>query len=105
MDSMFPFGFPGPTAFYLTLLVLTFALSQALMHYVLAGCLYVAWATMWPGKGGVPRDQQPLAATLRDWMPFLLGAAITAGVAPLLFIQIVYQRQFYTANLFVATPP
>lgn len=99
MDHMFPFGFPAPTAFYLTLFVLTFALSQALMHYVLAGSLYVAWAMAWPGKGSVTRDKQPLAATLRDWMPFLLSAAITAGVAPLLFIQIVYQRQFYTANL------
>ena len=99
MDSLFPFGFPGPTAFYLTLYVLAFALSQALMHYVLAGSLYVAWTTMWPGKASAPREQQPLAATLRDWMPFFLGAAITAGVAPLLFIQIVYQRQFYTANL------
>jgi hypothetical protein len=99
MDRLFPLGFPGPTAFYLTLYVLTFALSQALMHYVLAGSLYLAWATTWRGKASVTREKQPLAATLRDWMPFLLGAAITAGVAPLLFIQIVYQRQFYTANL------
>ena len=99
MDHMFPFGFPGPTAFYLTLYVVTFVLSQALMHYVLAGSLYMAWAAIWLGKAGETRGQQPLAATLRDWMPFFLGAAITAGVAPLLFIQIVYQRQFYTANL------
>ncbi len=29
----------------------------------------------------------------------MLSAAITAGVAPLLFVQILYQRAFYTANL------
>ena len=41
----------------------------------------------------------PLAAPLRDWLPFVLSAAITAGIAPLLFVQILYQRAFYTANL------
>ncbi len=99
MNVVFPFGLPAPTAFYLTLFVLTFVLHQAFMHYVLAGCLYVTWTAVWPGRGSVPRSEQPLAATLRDWMPFLLSAAITAGVAPLLFIQIVYQKEFYTANL------
>ena len=99
MNDVFPFGFPIPTAFYLTLYILTFVLHQIFVHYVLAGSLYVAWVTIWPGRGPVPRVEQPLAAMLRDWMPFLLSAAITAGVAPLLFIQIVYQRHFYTANL------
>ncbi|MES2789551.1 MAG: hypothetical protein V4719_08010 [Planctomycetota bacterium] len=99
MNVPFPLGFPAPTAFYLTLYVLTFALHQAFMHYVLAGSLYVAWTTSFPGRNNIIRNDQPLASTLRDWLPFLLSAAITAGVAPLLFIQIVYQRQFYTANL------
>jgi hypothetical protein len=99
MDTTFPFGFPTPTAFYLTLYVLTFALHQAFMHYVLAGTLYLTWATIFFGPDPIPRTEKPLAATLRDWIPFLLSAAITAGVAPLLFIQIVYQHQFYTANL------
>lgn len=99
MTATFPFGFSFPTAFYLTLYVLTFVLHQAFMHYVLAGCLYVTWSTIFPGLIVRPRVAQPLAATLRDWMPFMLSAAITAGVAPLLFIQIVYQHHFYTANL------
>lgn len=102
MSVLFPFNLPGPTAFYVTLLVLTFAVSQACMHYVVAGSLYVAWATLFPGRASVPRGDQPLGATLRDWLPFLLSAAITAGVAPLLFIQVVYQRHFYTANLLLS---
>jgi hypothetical protein len=99
MDSVFPFGFPTPTAFYLVLYVLTFVLHQALMHYVLAGSGYLAWCNLVPGAGDTPRTFQPLAAILRDWMPFALSAAITAGVAPLLFVQIVYPTAFYTANL------
>lgn len=102
MDTLFPFGLPEATAWYTTLYVLTFALHQALMHYVLAGSLVVAWATAFPGRGAVPRHEQPLVATLRDWMPFMLSAAITAGVAPLLFVQVLYQQQFYTANLLLS---
>ncbi|HEY2760898.1 MAG TPA: hypothetical protein VGI75_09145, partial [Pirellulales bacterium] len=95
MDQVFPFGLPWPTELYTTLYVLTFALHQALMHYVLAGSLYVAWTLAFPGTGAISRSQRPIAAALRDWMPFALGAAITAGVAPLLFVQILYQREFY----------
>ncbi len=102
MNQVFPFGFPLPTAFYLTLCVATFALHQAFMHYVLAGSLYVAWTVLLPGRDEMPRRLQPLAARLRDWMPFMLSAAITAGVAPLLFVQIVYPRLFYTANVLLS---
>ena len=91
---MFPFGLPSATAFYLTLYLLTFALHHALMHYVLAGSIYVAIVSWLPSGGKRPRLELPLAATIRDWMPFFLSAAITAGVAPLLFVQIVYPKHF-----------
>lgn len=116
MNVLFPFGLPFPTAFYLVLYVLTFALHQAFMHYVLAGSFYVAWCNLLPANGetsrvgrtGSPlyiensRTEQPLCSCLRDWMPFALSAAITAGVAPLLFVQIVYPKAFYTANLLLS---
>lgn len=41
----------------------------------------------------------PLAASVRARLPFMLGCGITAGVAPLLFLQLLHQRRFYTANL------
>jgi len=49
-----------------------------------------------------PNYDAPLAAILRDWLPFAVSAAITAGVAPLLFVQIVYPQNFYTANLLLS---
>jgi hypothetical protein len=101
MDSPFPFGFPTPTASYLALYVFTFALHQFFMHYVLAGSIYVGWCSLFPGTG-TPRGEQALAIAIRDWLPFLLSAAITAGVAPLLFVQIVYPKHFYTANLLLS---
>jgi len=96
MDAPFPFGFPWQTAFYLTLLVATWVLHVAFMHYVLGGSLYLAIRTVFDGNRP---DTCTTAQLLREWMPFLLSAAITAGIAPLLFAQIVYQHRFYSANL------
>jgi hypothetical protein len=79
--------FTGPVALWLVLYVLTFALHAVFASYVVAGAAYAL----------VRRDD--LAARTRDRLPFMLGLAITAGVAPLLFLQLLYQHRFYTANL------
>lgn len=99
MNVLFPFGFDTHLSFYLVVYVLTLVVHVFLMAYVLAGSLWLAWAAICPGTGLIPRAQQPVARLLRDWMPFALSGAITAGVAPLLFVQVLYRQQFYTANL------
>ena len=97
MNTLFPFGFPWPTVLYLVLYVVTLVIHVAFMNYVLAGSGYIALVRLF---GGDKRGSSgPMVTTLRDWTPFMLSAAITAGVAPLLFIQILYQHNFYTANL------
>lgn len=98
MSDLFPFGFPGPTALYLTLYIVTLVLHVLPMGYVLAGTALVAGRALWNLVGRAPGDGLA-EAVLRDWLPFFLGAAITAGVAPLLFLQILYKEGFYTANL------
>jgi hypothetical protein len=90
---MFPADAGWPSGLYLGLYVLTLAVHAGLIGYVLAGAGYAAVAAI-RGEGA-----DPVAAVLRDWLPFALGAAITAGVAPLLFVQLLYQERFYTANL------
>jgi hypothetical protein len=65
----------------------TLALHAVFVGYVVAGTAYVL----------VARDS--FAELVRGRLPFMLGCGITAGVAPLLFIQLLYQRRFYTANL------
>lgn len=92
---MFPFTLPTATAFYLVLYLGTLVLHVAFMAYVLAGSAYLATIAVWQRED---RDD-PFAGMLRSWLPFMLGVAITAGVAPLLFVQILYRTQFYTANL------
>ncbi len=80
---------------YLLLLVLTFALHALLIGFVLGAA---AWATVRALRGG----DDPIAGVSRDWLPFGLGAAITAGVAPLLLVQVLYQHRMYTATLLLS---
>ncbi len=106
MDTMFPFGYPLATAFYLTLFVVTLVLHVLFMNYVLAGTAWLAWSIV---VGRVPLGPKSVEISknapatsesiLADWIPTMLSGAITTGVAPLLFVQILYQREFYTANL------
>lgn len=98
MDKVFPFGFAGPTVFYLVLYVATLVVHVVFMNYVLAGTGYLVAATLGSRRRLEPNEAS-MTSVLRDWMPFVLSAAITAGVAPLLFIQILYKKAFYTANL------
>ena len=88
---MWPFaGSASPT--WLVLYLLTFALHVVLISYVLAGTAYAFVQAL-------RRKEDAVADRARDLLPFMLGLGITAGVAPLLFLQLLYQRQFYTANL------
>ena len=108
MNTLFPFGFPWPTAMYLTLFVVTAAIYMVFMNYVLAGAIVLLIGYLAPGArrrveggpGGPARSGLGLIMkVVRDWLPAILGLAITTGIAPLLFLQILYKRQFYTANL------
>ena len=93
---MWPFelGDTGGTieSLWLALYLLTFALHAVFVSYVAAGAGYTLVAA-------IRRSASPIAARTRDWLPFMLGAGITAGVGPLLFLQLLHQRRFYSANL------
>ena len=86
---MWPFDEGG---LVLALYVATLALHAAFIGYVVAGTAYTL-------VQAARRADDPLAATVRDRLPFMLGCGITAGVAPLLFVQLLHQHRFYTANL------
>lgn len=88
---MWPFS-ASPSSVWLVLYLLTFAIHVVLISYVLAGTGYALVQAL-------RRKDDPIADRARDLLPFMLGLGITAGVAPLLFLQLLYQRQFYTANL------
>lgn len=95
MNCVFPCGFPGPTAFYLAMYVGTLILHVIFMNYVLAGTAALVVTARSRADGGM----LGISDVLRDWMPFALSLAITAAIAPLLFLQILYKANFYSANI------
>ncbi|HEY3803723.1 MAG TPA: hypothetical protein VGL61_14010 [Kofleriaceae bacterium] len=82
---MWPFD--GDSGGVLALYLATLAVHAVFASYVVAGSAYAL----------VRRDAT--AHAVRTRLPFMLGCAITAGVAPLLFVQLLHQRRFYTAHL------
>jgi hypothetical protein len=82
---MWPFDVGGGV---LALYIATLALHAVFVSYVVVGTAYV-----------LLRRNDSLADVVRDRLPFMLGCGITAGVAPLLFVQLLHQHRFYTANL------
>lgn len=95
---MFPLELPFATQFYLDLYVVTFVVHLLLMFYVFAGTFHLAVF----GDAESTTAAGRINETVRDWLPFALSAAITAGIAPLLFIQLLYQFDYYTANVLLS---
>lgn len=89
-----PWPLDGTGGAYLPLYLVTLLLHAVLVGYVVAGTAVTL-------HGAARGRSSPLTAAARDGLPLALGLAITAGVAPLLFVQLLYQHRFYTANLLV----
>ncbi len=104
MNSLFPFGFPWPTAMYLTLFIMTATIYVLCMNYVVAGAIVLVLGYLAPGarqrvEGSSARSGLGLILkVVRDWLPAIFALAVTTGIAPLLCLQILYKRQFYTAE-------
>lgn len=101
LDAVFLSTLPATTAFYLALAAATLVLHVVFMNYALAGTLFVAGAAVAGRYSGrlAEGGTGSLEKVVRDWLPSAVSGAITAGIAPLLFVQMVYQKAFYTANL------
>jgi hypothetical protein len=99
MSAPFPFDLPATSLWYVALYAVTLLLHVAFMSYALGGAMLLGLAGVLGRLHGGAGAVAPMARVLKDWMPSALSAAITAGIAPLLFVQILYQQDFYSANL------
>lgn len=95
-----PAGLPGPPWLFHVLLVLTFFLHLVFMNLTLGGTL-LAWFSHLRGGGRLNGANGVLAARLMRVNVFAISLTITTGVAPLLFIQLLYQQYFYTGTIFL----
>ncbi len=89
------FGLPAPPWLFQFLLIFTFVLHLVFMNFVLGGMCIQAVA-LWRRAGETTRAL--LHITSRT-MPIAVSFTITTGVAPLLFVQVLYGQFFYTSNV------
>lgn len=92
-----PLPLPAPPWLLWFLLLLTFVLHVVVMNFVLGGSVIAAVARF-RGDDHAKR----LADFLARWMPTAVAAAITFGVAPLLFLQTLYGRLFFSSAVLIA---
>ena len=96
-----PLPIPAPPGLLWFLLTLGFFLHLLPMNFVLGGTP-IALAARWRARDGL----HPQHAALADWLaralPVAIAAAVTFGVVPLLFVQALYGRLFFTSAVLLA---
>lgn len=91
-----PAALPGPPWLFHLLWVVTFFVHLVFVNAVLGGALLAAIA------GTARPTARATAQLLVEVNSWTISFAITFGVAPLLFIQVLFGRFFYTATILVA---
>ena len=91
-------GMPGPPWLFHSLLVFTFFLHLIFMNLTLGGTL-MAFVANLRGGGRSTDANSVLAKRLMGVNIYAISLAITTGVAPLLFVQVLYQQFFYSGTI------
>ena len=93
-----PAGLPGPVWLFQSLLVLTFFIHVLFVNLTLGGSL-LAWVSHLVAGGGDDDPRGVLARRMASVNGYAISLTITTGVAPLLFIQVLYQQFFYSGTI------
>jgi hypothetical protein len=96
-----PSPLPAPYWVFKLLLNLTFFLHLIAMNLLLGGGLLALLARM---KSESSENARRLFNEIRRTLPSILPATITLGVAPLLFVQVLYGQFFYASSIIVGWP-
>lgn len=96
-----PNPLPAPYWVFKLLLIVTFYLHILAMNFLMGGAV-VAVMGKW-----LSRNREYGVRSFFDVgrkLPALVAATITLGIAPLLFVQVVYGQYFYTSSILMAWP-
>jgi hypothetical protein len=94
-----PVPLPAPAWLVQVLLVFTFILHLVLMNLLVGGAVMLAVSSLFGRHNPRHRD---LARRVVQVMPPVVAFTITLGVAPLLFLQLLYGQFFYTSSVLMA---
>ena len=96
-----PNPLPAPYWVLKLLLIVTFYLHILAMNFLMGGAV-VALAGRWR-RGNRAFAVRSFFDVGRK-LPSLVAATITLGIAPLLFVQVIYGQYFYTSSIVMAWP-
>jgi hypothetical protein len=101
-----PIPLPAPAELLTFLLVLTFLLHLVPMNFVLGGSLLMvlSYARARSAADEKARHHRRLIEVLARAFPAAIAFTITLGVAPLLFIQVLYGQLFFSSSILMAWP-
>jgi hypothetical protein len=96
-----PIPLPAPFWLFKLLLIVTFILHILVMNFMLGSGVLAAIAKF---KARKDENFRRLFEDLSRKIPSLLAATITLGVAPLLFLQVLYGQFFYSSSVLIGWP-
>jgi len=100
LPSLDPLPLPAPSWLLSAFLLLTFFLHVLPMSMALGGGF---WAIVAAGRSRDPAYHE-LARRIAKGLPYWTAAAVTTGVAALLFLQVLYGPVFYASSIVTARP-
>jgi hypothetical protein len=95
-----PSPLPGPAWLFHALLLLTFFVHVLCMNLTL-GAGVIGAAHLLPPLARKPERRQRMREAMTALLPVGVSLTITTGVAPLLFVQVVYGQLFYPATILI----
>ncbi|HTU49125.1 MAG TPA: hypothetical protein VMF56_00945 [Acidobacteriaceae bacterium] len=96
-----PNPLPAPYWVFKLLLIVTFFLHILAMNFLLGGAV-LALVSKWHSRKQVNGNR--VFFDIAKKLPVFLPATITLGIAPLLFVQVLYGQFFYTSSIIMAWP-
>ena len=96
-----PIPLPAPYWVFKLLLIVTFFLHILAMNFMLGGAV-LALVSKWRSRK--QENGNRVFFDISKKLPVFLPATITLGIAPLLFVQVLYGQFFYTSSIIMAWP-
>ena len=90
---------PAPAWLFLFLLILTFVVHLIFMNFLFGGTFLAALSHL---RGKKDPKHAHLSKNLYKFMPAVIAFTVNFGVAPLLFVQVIYGHLLYTSSILMA---
>lgn len=91
---------PAPAWLFLVLDVLLFLLHILVINVLVGGSLIALFALLRKSKNPLENN---LPDAVADKMPTTFALGVNLGIAPLLFVQVIYGHLFYSSSVLMAT--